>query len=108
MAEGSRDQGVATTDSEEDSPNMIVYRKVRLTVCVCYLTFIIGQTFAAMPRRPAPDSPLVRVSGYLETFLKPAQRPLSSLDLLPTDVLCHHLSRTLQPSNVLISCRSHQ
>ncbi|XP_056282344.1 regulator of G-protein signaling 6-like isoform X7 [Pseudoliparis swirei] len=28
MAEGSRDQGVATTDSEEDSPNMIVYRKI--------------------------------------------------------------------------------
>lgn len=37
MAEGSRDQGgVATTDPEEDSPNMIVYRKVRLTLCVCY------------------------------------------------------------------------
>lgn len=30
MAEGSRDQGsVGTTDPEEDSPNMIVYRKVR-------------------------------------------------------------------------------
>ncbi|XP_075963946.1 regulator of G-protein signaling 6-like isoform X6 [Anarhichas minor] len=29
MAEGSRDQGgVGTTDSEEDSPNMIVYRKI--------------------------------------------------------------------------------
>lgn len=31
MAEGSRDQGsVGITDPEEDSPNMIVYRKVRL------------------------------------------------------------------------------
>lgn len=38
MAEGSRDQGgVGITDPEEDSPNMIVYRKVRLTLmCVCY------------------------------------------------------------------------
>lgn len=35
MAEGSRDQaGVGTTDPEEDSPNMIVYRKVRLCVCL--------------------------------------------------------------------------
>lgn len=34
MAEKTRDQGsVGTTDPEEDSPNMIVYRKVRLTAC---------------------------------------------------------------------------
>lgn len=33
MAEGSRDQGgVSTADPEEDSPNMIVYRKVRPTL----------------------------------------------------------------------------
>lgn len=33
MAEGSRDQGsVSAADSEEDSPNMIVYRKVRPTL----------------------------------------------------------------------------
>lgn len=38
MAEGSRDQGsVGTTDPEEDSPNMIVYRKVRLTVRAPYV-----------------------------------------------------------------------
>lgn len=36
MAEGCRDQGgVGTTDPEEDSPNMIVYRKVSFAVCVC-------------------------------------------------------------------------
>lgn len=35
MAEGSKDQGgVGTTDPEEDSPNMIVYRKVKLTLCM--------------------------------------------------------------------------
>lgn len=38
MAEGCRDQGsVGTTDPEEDSPNMIVYRKVRLTVRAPYV-----------------------------------------------------------------------
>lgn len=38
MAEGSRDQGsVGTTDPEEDSPNMIVYRKVRPTVRAPYV-----------------------------------------------------------------------
>lgn len=37
MAEGSRDQGgVGTADPEDDSPNMIVYRKARLDLCVCY------------------------------------------------------------------------
>lgn len=36
MAEGSKDQGgVGTTDPEEDSPNMIVYRKVRRGLDVC-------------------------------------------------------------------------
>lgn len=34
MAEGVKEPiGVGTTDPEEDSPNMIVYRKVRLTEC---------------------------------------------------------------------------
>lgn len=38
MAEGSRDQGsVSATDLEDDSPNMIVYRKVSLTPLVFYL-----------------------------------------------------------------------
>lgn len=33
MAEGSKDQGgTGTTDPEEDSPNMIVYRKASLRV----------------------------------------------------------------------------
>lgn len=37
MAEGSRDQGsVSATDPEDDSPNMIVYRKVSLTPLVFY------------------------------------------------------------------------
>lgn len=47
MAEGSRDQGgVGTTDPEEDSPNMIVYRKARLTLCVSDLQCMMGETFA--------------------------------------------------------------
>lgn len=47
MAEGSRDQGsVGTTDPEEDSPNMIVYRKVSLTLCVLqYVANMKGKTF---------------------------------------------------------------
>lgn len=47
MAEKSRDQGsVGTTDPEEDSPNMIVYRKVRLTACVLqYVARMRGKTF---------------------------------------------------------------
>lgn len=37
MAEGSRDQGSASaTDPEDDSPNMIVYRKASLTLLVFY------------------------------------------------------------------------
>lgn len=46
MAEGSRDQGgVGITDPEEDSPNMIVYRKVRLSRCV-YAAYMKGETLA--------------------------------------------------------------
>lgn len=48
MAEGSKDQGgVGTTDPEEDSPNMIVYRKARLT-SLCVLRCAVhmkGETF---------------------------------------------------------------
>lgn len=37
MAEGSKDQGgTGTADPEEDSPNMIVYRKASLRV-LCFL-----------------------------------------------------------------------
>lgn len=71
MAEGSRDQGgVGTTDPEEDSPNMIVYRKVSLTlcVCVCYSVWSICRkkhSLKAVTRKRAPDSPLVRINVYL-------------------------------------------
>lgn len=77
MAEGSRDQGgqggqgsqggVGTTDPEEDSPNMIVYRKVSLTplyVCAMLSGLYDGRNtrWEPMTRRQAPDSPLVRIS----------------------------------------------
>lgn len=47
MAEKTRDQGsVGATDPEEDSPNMIVYRKVRLTACVLqHVASRKGKTF---------------------------------------------------------------
>lgn len=71
MAEGSRDQGgVGTTDPEEDSPNMIVYRKARLILCVCYSiwsTVYDGRNirWESMTRRQALDSSLVCISVYL-------------------------------------------
>lgn len=65
MAEGSRDLGgVATSDPEEDSPNMIVYRKVSLILCVCYMHQYEGKNWhwQAVIRRQPPDSPLVCIS----------------------------------------------
>lgn len=44
MAEGTRDQGgVGAADAEEDSPNMIVYRKARLTSACAT---VMGEIFA--------------------------------------------------------------
>lgn len=62
MAEGSRDQGsVSATDPEDDSPNMIVYRKVSLRLLVFY-----AKGKAGGQRRVGggggSDSPLVRVN----------------------------------------------
>lgn len=67
MAEGSRDQGsVGTTDPEEDSPNMIVYRKVRLTVRAPY----VGNKSEEMTRRRAADSSLVCVAASPRSWNK--------------------------------------
>lgn len=64
MAEGSRDQGsVSATDPEDDSPNMIVYRKVSLTLLVFYAK---GKTRRATTREQGPDSPLVNVRSSRE------------------------------------------
>lgn len=69
MAEGSKDQGgVGTSDPEEDSPNMIVYRKVRL-LCAFVIQYLAQwmekHWLRAMTRRQAPDSSLVRINVYL-------------------------------------------
>lgn len=43
MAEGSKDQGgTASSEPEEDSPNMIVYRKARLPLCPNYSVLSIS------------------------------------------------------------------
>lgn len=75
MAEGPRDQAsVSAADLEDDSPNMIVYRKVSLTPLVFLLK---GKSWHA--RRP-PVHRVLCVSGQLQlvsggpgSFLKPAQ-----------------------------------
>lgn len=59
MAESSRDQASVTTtaDPEEDSPNMIVYRKVRPKLWNCTEKLLLN-TSSALFFLPPPTSPL--------------------------------------------------
>lgn len=62
MAEGSREQGsVSATDPEDDSPNMIVYRKVSLNT-LGFLCAGESRRGWATTRARGSDSPLVRVN----------------------------------------------
>lgn len=114
MAEGSRDQGgIGTTDPEEDSPNMIVYRKARLTLCVCYC--ILSTVYdvrsicrEAMTHIQAPDSAAVHIGVYTtHCFLSQVSGSLSFNHLktdstpflfLPSELFSshcvHHLTGT--------------
>lgn len=110
MAEGSKDQGgTGTADPEEDSPNMIVYRKASLRV----LSVRWGKRLCweAVTRIRAPDSSLVCMNVYLphthwfhcqvsgSLFPLSYNKLLSLRDPLPTTVSQHWQTRAQQSFN---------
>lgn len=109
MAEGSKDQGgTGTADPEEDSPNMIVYRKASLRV-LCFLwdgkkTLLRGSDpytgswqLTGLYECVSTSHTLVSLSGVRKPLSY--NKLLSLRDPLPTTVSQHWQTRAQQSFN---------